>query len=221
MKKLITLSSCFLLLVNGLFAQNEKIFHSTGFSVYTDFMQAPATKYTVSDGITEKTYADQYSGVSIFTFIYNFRYNLVELSDNAAVTANVTPALGVFFTTNDDESGFGSLNIPLMAGYEFGAGSTYNSTANMGGFFRFGVEWTKAPLFITTENESDIEFESSWVEPVVMGGVRYWNKKNKLREIHIKYGFGTGAPSGVTTYNGDQLGKAWSLRLSWMLFLNY
>jgi hypothetical protein len=224
MKKLITLSSGFLLMASCLFAQNERIFHSTGFSIYTDYMQAPVTTYTKNPGtIDEVSYAGQNSGLSIFTFIYNFRYNIMEISDNAALTGSIIPALGLYLSDGyAGNTGIGSLNIPLMAGYEFGAGSTYNSTANMGGFIRFGVEWTKAPLFVSSEGGTDdVEFESSWVEPVVQGGVRYWNKRNKLREIHIKYGFGSGAPDGVNDENGNSLGSAMSIRLSWMLFLNY
>src|SRR5947207_2410301 len=65
MKKLITLSSGLLLLINGMFAgDNEKIFHSTGFSIYTDYMAAPATSYTVNTGSGDVTYAAQHTGFS-------------------------------------------------------------------------------------------------------------------------------------------------------------
>jgi len=181
----------------------DRTFSSLGFSPYTDVMVSPSKTYTVDAGTTnEATYSGQYIGVSLFTFIYNYRYNLSEPSDNSAFTASAIPALGVFFGDNGGKNdGFGSFNLPLMLGYEFGAGSTYNSISNAGGFIRLGLEWTLAPM-IGIDNNDGADIPNSWVEPVAQAGVRYWNKKNKLREIHVKYGMGAAAESDILASNG-------------------
>ena len=239
MKRIYTLIILSIAVSNFVSAQgsNDKIFHSTGAAAFTDYAQSPVSTFKYTSGydingnpIQSTTYA-QFEGLSYFTFIYNFRYNISEMSDNSAVTASLIPAVGVYIATTgfssnggSDATGFGSFNLPLLLGYEFGAGSTYNSTANMGGFIRFGVEWTKAPLFYDSGDfgSEDVDIKTSWVEPAVQVGVRYWNKKNKLREIAIKYGFGESAPAKDATYLGTEtFGSAKTIRLSWMLFLNY
>jgi hypothetical protein len=214
-------------------SSDNKIFHSTGASAFTDYMAGPVTANTILNPLGSiyptETFYTQFTGLSYFTFIYNIRYNLSEPSPNSAFTASGSPALGLYIATSTGPqsnganlAGLGSFNLPLLLGYEFGAGATYNSTANMGGFIRFGIEWTKAPMFTTGDLAAGTEIKTSWVEPAIQAGVRYWNRKNKLREINIKYGFGSSAPDKLATYYGtESFASAKTIRLSWLLFLNY
>jgi len=200
----------------------DKIFHSIGFTPIMDYMAAPATVYTrfAGTGIDEQV-VDQYQGLSVFTFMYNFRYNLKEIYEEAALTISVTPALGVFIPYNGDATGYGSFNIPLMVGFETGAGASYNSTARDGEFIRIGVEWTIAPLVNTTDETSEAQLETAWLEPVVQAGFRYWNKKNKLRELSLKFGLGPSAPSEHYYQPDRKPTRAKTIRVSWIKFLDY
>ncbi len=225
--------------VNDVKSASDRIFHAFGTAIYTDFAASPVVKYNYvteiynsNTGFYEPTTVSAYAqnnGFSVLTLIYEFRYNLHEISDNFAISLNATPALGVLALTSGE--GFGTLNFPLMVGLEFGAGSTYNSSANAGGFFHAGIEFNKMPLAGGPDVSmltGSASYPTSWVNPVVATGIRYWNKNNKLREINLKYGFGNSGetpPVGysASTYgsSGDAIYPAMTLRLSWLFWINY
>jgi len=209
-----------ILLGQGVSAQDTKkrFIHSMGCSLVADYMAAPATVF-MKDGYEE--FIDQFEGLNLMTVMYNCRFNLVEFSDELALSANVIPAMGLFIPFNDDVKGLGSVNFPVLLGFETGAGSTYGSSASLGAFVRFGYEWTKAPLIPETEDYPEIKLESSWTQPVAQAGMRFWNKHNMLNEINVKYGFGAKAPEGFYSLNSGEPSRAMSVRISWLFFINY
>jgi hypothetical protein len=130
--------------------------------------------------------------------------------------------LGLTFSTG----GFGGFNLPIMLGLEGGVGSTYNSTSNHGTFLNFGVEINKMPLAVSEESSDPVdEVKTSWVQPVIATGFRFWNKNNKLREINLKYGFGAASdPKPAATSSTDIVEKYYkpmTIRLSFLYFINY
>jgi hypothetical protein len=223
MKKQKLLLTFCLLLGHGMLAQEQgRFIHSIGCSFLADYMAAPATVFTKDETVGPyEEFIDQYQGITIFTLIYNCRFNVVELTDELALSANAIPGIGMFVPFNGDAKGWGSVNIPLMVGFETGAGSTYASTAGLGAFIRYGIEWTKAPLIVTADEYSEVKLESSWVQPVVQAGMRFWNKQNRLQELSIKYGFGAKVPEGDYSLNSDEPHRAMSIRISWLMFVNY
>ena len=217
-----SLASIVLLLVmTSVIAQNDAIFHSVGWTVYLDYIQGPPTTYTIpADQISgATTLFTQTQGVSIFTMLYNFRYNLKELNSDAAISLSATPALGIYTGVSNDQTGIGHFNLPITLGWEYGAGSTYNSAKSMGTFIRAGWEYTNAPL-IVAESNSTFDVQKSWGALSLQSGIRYYNKKNRMRELNLKYArgrSGTGANS-----NGDVVDtRAWAIRLAWVFILNY
>lgn len=213
-------------IVSFVFSQNSsnnKIFHALGFSFLTDFTVGPWNELTTfyptrynsqnSLGVYETKY-NQNIGYTLFTYMYRFRYNVYEPSDNFAISLGITPAIGMTISTG----GFANVNIPIIGEAEFGAGSTYSSSSNIGGFFGFGFEYTKMPL-LSIESPSPSsgvpEAVSSWIEPVLTTGIRYWNSSNKMKEVNFKFGFRKSHPIS------DYFDRAISIRLAWIRFLNY
>ena len=217
-------------------ALSPRSFHSLGYSVYTDFVSTPRTIYsywdpnavigytTAGNPITGKTISkvNQDYGFSYFTFFYRYRYNLKEYNDNRSLGISVTPALGLSLSW---EEGVGYFNLPIQLELAFGAGSTYNSTSEKGGYIGAGLEINKFPLFYpggSWENGP----QTLWMQPVLSTGLRYWNRKNKVKEINLKFGFSvSNDPVPALADNGSNFGKMQlppiTARISWISFLNY
>jgi hypothetical protein len=209
MKFLATLSLALLTSVAS--AQSDAVFHSVGWTVYLDYMKAPAYSYPVelSNGEIGESY-DQSSGISLFTFLYNFRYNVKELSDDAVISLSATPAFGLYTEVSDNQSGVGHINLPIALGWEYGAGSTYNSAKSKGTFIRAGWEFTHAPLFGFEEIENR-DIKKSWGALSLQTGLRYYNRKNRMRELNLKYARGS----------SEFERQAWAIRFAWVFILNY
>lgn len=219
MKFLATLSLA--LLTTAASAQNDAVFHSVGWTVYLDYIKGAPNTYTYEDfdGNTVTGYSQQ-SGVSLFTFLYNFRYNVKELSDDAVISLSATPAIGLYTDVSSDASGIGHINLPIALGWEYGAGSTYNSAKSMGTFIRAGWEYTNAPLF--GFEETNVDIKRSWGALSLQTGLRYYNRKNRMRELNLKYASG---PSGLAPTDGNNSvpveKRAWAIRFAWVFILNY
>lgn len=217
MKKLLL---CSLLSFSSFFAFSQgladRYLSSLGGTYFLDYSATPVKAEWREDLSNPDWEYRSASSVSVYTIIYNARLNVLEPSDNLAVSASVAPALGVNFS----EIGIGSINVPLTVNLDFGAGATYHTTHNAGGTFGLGVEYNKIGLIPTGDVAAD-DYQTSWVQPVVIAGVRYWNRKNNLREINFK--FGMGDARDYREYDDEALTTRRSItaRLSFIKFLNY
>lgn len=208
MKKGITLF-LLALMINQCFSQalKDKMIHSWGWVLYTDALASPVKKVG-----TEYYQGFGYSGL---TFLYRLRYNVKEFDDNKALSIDAVPAFGFALTTGDD-GGFGYFNLPIIASMNFGVGATYNSSADKGGFVGLGLEYFKCPLVGLDVSGN---YKSSWVQPVFSTGYRYWNRKNKLKEVNLKIGAGL---SSVSNPNSElNINRSFAIRLAWIRFINY
>lgn len=197
----------------------DRYFSSIGSTYFLDVFTTPVKSETFFDEYSQE-YETEYSrslGFSYFTFMYRARLNVMQLSEDMAISASLTPALGISVS----DAGIGSFNMPLLISAELGAGSTYSSASNLGFSIGAGAEYTNAGLINSDLGDSYIGYTKSWVQPVVATGIRYWNKRNKLREINIKYGFGDKKP--YQEYQGDEVvdKRSMTVRLSFMYMLNY
>ncbi len=235
---LISLSLFFLFSVidiNEVKAQGfaDKSFHTLGYSPFLEFGKTPVVFYNGfsnfdEDAITRK-FGTQGSSFTILSLNYTFRYNLVEVSDNFAIGALVNPGLGLSLLTFDtgvvDASYIGSFSLPIMASLDFGAGATYDSGANMGGFFAAGIEYNVNPLFdgdeVIDEADATVSLDKSWVQPVLAAGVRFWSRNNRLREVSLKYGFKNGGEYLDQETGETETAKIYTFRLSFNWMLNY
>lgn len=215
----------------------DKMFHAIGTSIYMDIYNGPISeKYiTVTDpfGNTSSNYEYyRVTGFSYLTLIYNYRYNIRELSDEAAFGVSAFPSLGIFVGGSyPDESLIpvkysGCFNFPVMAGMNFGAAATNKSAAAVGVFLGAGYELNMAPmLYARTLKNKDIQ--TKWFNPCVSLGFRYEgnNYFGSLQEINLKMGFGL---SGIEIHEPNNLGgqpfiftKPFTFRLSYSTYLNY
>lgn len=222
--------------------QNDNLFHSFKWGAFSEYAFTPTGVSDISVRSTynesTKKYEDaleygysRYASVSMFNFIYAFRYNLLEPSDNFGVGINASPSLGLAVT----DDGYLSLNLPVYLTANFGTGSTYNTTSNMGGYIGIGYEFNKIGLIgsgdglesevyingSTISTPTDVvEIKTAWLQPMLIAGIRWWSKSNRLKEFSFKYGFGTNsdlpdnAPkTEVKTPNSIQISYGW--------FINY
>lgn len=129
------------------------------------------------------------------------RCNIIQFSQIASLAVSSNPSLGVGFSLLEQSSpvidggatGYGSINIPAFLEFSFGGGATRNTPEEYGIFAFAGAEYIKAPLFagrnagevIMDENGNYyyMSLINHWIEPAGGLGVRYRDKKNRLREI--------------------------------------
>jgi hypothetical protein len=78
------------------------------------------------------------------------RFNAYEPTDDIAIGISASPSLGASY----GDAGFGSINIPAYASLNFGAGSTYSTASNFGGYVGFGYEFTKVGLINISDGDS-------------------------------------------------------------------
>lgn len=222
MKKLLLLGLISMGFINQSFSQ--KVYHSLKYGFYTEVMIGP-TSVISSDTYTEfnsqtgqnetvTTYYHDYGySISLVNVSYTFRYNALETSDNFGLGINAAPSLGV----GVGGDGIGNINLPAYLSANFGAGSTYNTSSNFGGYVGVGYEYNKIGLL-----GDNIAYKTGWSQPVVIGGIRWWNKKNRLNELSFKYGFGSNGdlPASVEKEISNDP-KPQSFQLNWGWFINY
>lgn len=227
MKKFLLVLITIVTLSNVSFSQDSKVYHAIKYGAYMEYFWSPvgqtdASFYSTNSVQDSIVYSyDRYTAVSLFNFVYSFRFDVYEPSDNFGIGINASPSLGV--TISDD--GIGSLNLPGYLSLNFGAGSTYSTASNFGGFIGVGYEFNKINLIASGDDIYEDcptcpTFEkpsSAWAQPLFIGGVRWWSGRDVLYEVSFKYGFGT---------NGDlpsyiNAGSPKTIQLSFGRFLNY
>ncbi len=240
MKKIIA-ALTFTILSICSFGQDSKFIHSLKYGMFSEYQFAPTsyqvtgefTSYNSTTGQNESTPIYELKrpvSVSIVNVVYTARFNALEPSDNFGIGINASPSLGLSYGT----AGFGSINIPAYISLNFGAGSTYSTASNIGGYVGFGYEFTKIGLLgggedselsiVSTGTVKVEDPKTSWAEPMAIAGIRWWTKKDRLMELSIKYGFGSSPdldlPAG-TTLQGGNGGKPGTFQIAWGMFLGY
>lgn len=159
------------------------------------------------------------------------RYNLLEMSDELSLSASLPVALGLTIWTdqNTSDAGFGSIHIPLFLEINYGNGATYSSSSNIGLVAGVGVQWDIFPLIATNDNSdyssSNQRYDypsvkKSWIHPTVELGVRFWGRNNKLREINLRYGFGS--KTEWTNENGDIMSHSpFNFQIAFLRVMDY
>lgn len=197
----------------------DKFFFAHGFSIFTEAFFGRKIVYPILDPIYfNEQPSTPIPGWSYFTYTPNFRYNLTEFDDNSSLSVNVPVGLGLMVS----EYGFGSINFPVYLAYNVGNISTYKSDKNKGFTIGLGFEYYNMALFKNNDFlGADANLHSSWVEPCVNIGYRYWNSKNLAKEFNLKLGFG---PSNTTTVSGVTAYEETStvvVKLTWFRYLSY
>ena len=218
----------------------NRFFLGLATSFYVDFATTPLTsrpeyvgKVVIDSVTTADVYEDvpyQTSYVSYFSMGLEPRINIKEFGDNMAIAiaAPMTIGFGQAFPANDEVNGsygFGSVQIPLMAKFHLGLGSTYASNEDFGLNIGAGVEMNKIGLINPGSSFEEREATKAWVMPTIAGGVHFWRGGSPM-EVNVKYGFGR-----VQSYTVDKFGnklsgfgretRASSLKLTLIYLMNY
>ena len=192
-------------------------FHSVGHSLFFDLNLAPLTSYKVNDTLNSYSRLAEYS---FYHISYFFRLNLIQPSDERAITLALNPGIGLGQTASKNIGGFGMVSLGALLGWETGAGSTYMSGEDRGGFFRLGAEYTYMPLITgkKTAGEHDIR---SWISPIVSFGFRKENRKQNLIETNFKVGWGFPRQNDLTATNSFTFARPFTFRMSFVVFLDH
>jgi len=139
--------------INEVTSFSDNFYLGIASSYYIDFVTTPLSFCSLKVGtdpvqdpndsnntIFVPRYADapfQTSYISYFSFGIEPRYNIKEFSDNLvfAVSAPVTFGFGQAFSANDyvkGGTGFGSVQLPILAKLYLGSASTYQSNQDFG-----------------------------------------------------------------------------------------
>lgn len=144
---------------------------------------------------------------NLFSIGIEPRYNLKEISDDAALAVSIPFSFGIGSSLPVMEDiggfeGFGSIQAPLMLKYYMGNGSTYKSEKAYGVSFGAGIEYNKIGVFgVPSLDESATN--KAFVLPVASLGMTMW-RNNTPFEINLKYGHGRLEEYDVD-FNGNPL----------------
>ena len=246
MKKITLFISLLLAISFQSFASEKKVddekkicIREWGWAFMTDYCQAPVFTYTYTASYGQKDTATyQGMGIGIASFHWGFRFNLRKFSDDNALSLSLNPgfALGPWLDRGiKDGVGVGMINMPLLISYDMGAGATYGSIKDRGGFIAGGVEFYKTPIifvtnhFLLNNHDPNLKKRSLWMEPVLNVGYRYWHKsvftqKEKLRVVGLKFGMGGKRPFREIDSYGTSTEierNSWSIRLYFSTFLGF
>ncbi len=231
MKKIYAIFICTTFIL-PLFAQNtNKVFQAFGFTSILDYAAAPVSTasgyvYNPSSGVVDTAlYAFQEQGISLITLIYRLRFNLYEPQSDFAFGISATPAFGL----TNSQHGKGFFNLPILAEIEWGAGATYNSSKDVGGFLGVGLEINKLDVIPMkrVDEPFPIEMQSVknfWKEFVIAAGYRFWNKNNKLTDVNFKLGIGSkNDPTYALAYNKNDLNiiPPLTIRIAFIRFIKF
>ncbi|MBA4302862.1 MAG: hypothetical protein C0424_01415 [Sphingobacteriaceae bacterium] len=131
------------------------------------------------------------------------RINLYELNSLQSVSLHLdlvgTGFISNGFIRNDRLPDLGlALQIPVVVNYNWGHMATRESSAERGFAVGLGVEINRvfslleASSFYEVANQRGFAqtAAASFVQPVLNLGYRYWNRKDRPREINLQLGFG-------------------------------
>ncbi len=253
MKKTVTLfMSAVLLLVAHRTANaqgiKDRLFISQGFSTLADYAILPASNTLLlvsvnSDNQIVGTYqAYSAHSISYFTYAAKFRFNLLNLGDNSSISVHVQPALGVSYSQNqkNDENFWGSLSIPMMAGFNLGNVATRKTESRSGFGIAAGVEYYIGGLInngaynetftsagnlnvLTSTNQTKTAI---WLAPSFELSYRFFTRTNKAHEISFLGSFGKKQPlttdpqTQVVVQDGDTQNPM-HLRLMYSIYFGY
>jgi hypothetical protein len=158
---------------------------------------------------------------SLFAITYKYRRNIFEFSDNSSFGVSIAPSFGMTLSVSDNYGiDLFAFQLPVLAEWNLRAGSTYNTTKNVGFVLGIGASYTHFPLLRTDNGISQNPPPAiNSFQPEAEIGYKYWHQDNTLREINLSAGFGgkfdrTNNPLLIGT-------RPFSIRVTWFQYINY
>lgn len=209
----------------------SRTYFSVSSSFIIDYITSPLSYYNPREtqpGFKYSRAATQSASSSLYTLGLEARYNIIDLKENMAFAVSVPFAFGfgqVFAPTAEvrSGSGFGTLQLPVLARLYFGAGSTFSAVDDFGINIGAGYEFNKLGVFNLNGGAQPSGINDGWIMPAVTAGVSFIRGVSPV-EVNLKYGFGSiqehsidGEGNRLTT---KRITRANSLKLSLVYPLN-
>lgn len=256
MKKLFTIfigAGLFLVALPKAYAQGikDRLFISQGFSTLADYAILPASNTLLLVDVTSQNqiegYYQAYSAhsLSYFTYAAKFRFNVLNMGDNSSISLHVQPALGVSYSQNqkNDENFWGSLSIPMMAGFNFGSLATSKTEKRSGFGIAAGIEYYIGGLinngaynetFTFKDTSGSIQYLTStnetktaiWLAPSFELSYRFFTRSNRAHEVSFlgsyakKQPLTTDPQIQIVVQDGDTQNPM-HLRLMYSIYFGY
>jgi hypothetical protein len=197
----------------------DNLFVSLGFSTVLDYAVLPPSNTLLLVELNNQNqlvgYYQSYSAhsVSYFTYAAKLRFNVLNIGDNSSLSLHVQPALGVSYSQNtkNDETFWGSLSIPMMAGFNFGNVASRKTEKRNGFGVAAGIEYYIGGLinngaysntftykdaagqnaFITSSNGTETAI---WLSPAFELSYRFFTRSERAHEVSFLGSFGKTPP---------------------------
>jgi hypothetical protein len=197
---------------------DERYTLSKGFTALMDFSQGPA--FLNHDSTRFMTG----SGFSLLTYTINPRINLFEFSEQAAISIETPLSLALHISP----LGIGSVNVPVILAYNYGAVATHYSSLSKGFSAGIGMEYTQIGL-LRFPVEEGVSPRYAWFQPTMVMGYRYRGRRQKAKELNVKVGYGQPdrLPLKVTNDLQQTIGNRMvasptvSVKVSFVRYINY
>jgi hypothetical protein len=158
---------------------DERYILSSGFTALMDFTQGPSFSNRDSTKVLSG------SGFSLISYTITPRINLYEFSEHAALSLETPLSLSLHIST----LGLGSVNVPVMVSYNYGAVATHYTARSNGFAAGAGLEYNQIGLLKFIPEEG-VKPRHAWVQPVVAMAYRYRGRRYKAKEFNLKIGYG-------------------------------
>jgi hypothetical protein len=162
------------------------------------------------------------------TLMLDGRMNLFTIGNSSSVSISTIPSVGFGMAYEIYDGGtWYSLGagVPAFLEYNFGNASQYNALQNFGFVVGLGYEYHIYPLIAYPVSETHLnvsEFRKIWSQPVFELGLRYYNKKNRAKEVNFKLGYGDkGKDFIIFGGNTENAKQTMSFRVAFVRFFNY
>ncbi len=167
--------------LNSFQAFSQKLMHGYGLSFCSDFLFVrPEGIGANGEGFKVET------GFSLFSASAELKYNLHVFNSDLALSAASSSGIGIMlYTRGEGTTLVGDLRIPIYIQLDYGALSTFESSKKIGIGIGLGYEYDIYGFFSNSK---------SFATPSARIGLRYFNRKNRAREVALRFGFPKSVP---------------------------
>ena len=207
MKRLLHLV-LFMSIFSSAFSQfNERLFGQVGGTLGADVM--------ISEGkMGVKRVPFSSTNVNYATIMFAGRMNFMEFSNDLSMSLGVQPTLSVGRAYNEQGGGGNiSFRLPMVVELNFNSAATVSTRKKRGYSIGGGVQYVKYPLSAKSvpvarpETNTGSEYlgvKATWIEPVLVTGVKFVGKHYFAREINLRISYANISEVGNDHIEGNK-----------------
>ncbi|HPY82312.1 MAG: hypothetical protein M0R02_01205 [Bacteroidales bacterium] len=211
---------------------NERLFGQVGGTLGADIMMSEGKM-----GIKKIPFKS--TNVNYATIMFAGRMNFLEFSNDLSMSLGLQPTLSVGRAYNQQGGGGNiSFRIPLVVEVNFNSASTVSTRKKTGFSIGGGVQYIKYPLSAKSvpvakpELQTGSEYlgiKASWLEPVLVTGVKFVGKYYFAREINLRISYANISEVGNDHFEGNKNDTrnnmhdftSFGVTLSFLQYINY